>query len=297
MKWGRVLTAAVGIAAAVLLLSGCASGQQDAGTPTVKQSKKADKSSSKQSAKKAASQKSSSSKKASVKQPLWSPAKAAKLATFMKAWGKSMGQTYQAYDSAHPVDFYGEQVPNDFDKMPPAMGDQKLNYAFSTDGKANADYAIVAIYSDAATAEFADQHVYLFTLFHGQPKVLFTMQNQGNENNWLYFDVTKNAALTSGFAAIVSGKQPAKLAAVGPDSPRDAITQAEAANDNGVLSWEPIKDYKMAEALLIKKYGDLGWATAYGSANRSAPIYWTVTTADNSMSKMVYATGEITDYE
>ncbi len=189
-------------------------------------------------------------------------------------------------------------VPNDFAKMAPAMGEQKLNYSLSKDGKTSADYAIVAIYSDAATCGFGDQHVYLFTLYHGKPRVLFTMQNQGNEKNWLYFSPTKNKALIDGFAAIVAGRKPAlpKAPVVGQHSSRDAITQAEAANQSHPLAWEPIKDYKMAEALLIKKYGDRGWNTVYGSADRSAPIYWTVTTEDNSLSKIVYATGEVEDY-
>lgn len=164
--------------------------------------KKAQQSHASQTSRKAAA----ASKPAPVKQALWSPQQAALLATFMKAWGTSMAQTYEAYDAAHPVDFYGEMIPNDFAKMAPAMGEQKLNYTLSKDGKTSADYAIVAIYSDAATGGFGDQHVYLFTLYHGKPRVLFTMQNQGNEKNWLYFSPTKNKSLIAGFAAIVAGR-------------------------------------------------------------------------------------------
>jgi hypothetical protein len=35
--------------------------------------------------------------------------------------------------------------------------------------------------------------------------VLVTQQNQGNDNNWLYFSETQNQELRLGFAKIVQG--------------------------------------------------------------------------------------------
>lgn len=298
--WGIAVVAAVGL----LGLSGCQSKAAPANKPAtssaVSKSTAEKKSSVKPHAAVSSSAQSAKAASASsAKQATpWTSTKAAQLETFMQQWGQSMGQTYAAYDAAHPVDFYGEQEPNDFAKIPPAVGEEKINYTLSQDGKTTADYAVVAIYSDAATAGFGGQHLYLFTLYHGQPKVLVTMQNQGNEKNWLYFSVTQNADLAKGFADIAAGKSTvAPAAKVGPQSSREAITRAEEANGNMPLAWEPIKNYKQAEALLKAKVSAGKWVTGHGSAGISSPIYWSVTLEGSTLYKVVYATGEIKDFE
>lgn len=149
---------------------------------------------------------SASASSSSAQQTPWSPAKSSALASFMQSWGTTMKQQYQSYWQGNSVNFYGLAVPDDLASMPPAMGDHLIDVGLSTDGRSDHDYTVVAIYSDAATARYMDKHLYLFTLHAGQPVVLVTMQNQGNENNWLYFDASANADLQQGFAAIVNGK-------------------------------------------------------------------------------------------
>lgn len=302
MKTGTLWRVAVGTAVCLLFLGGCAGGSQHVSSSPAKHSAKKNKevSSRTEPAATQHSKAAESANKASSAKPktLWSPRQAAALAAFMKSWGQSRGSLFRAYDQAHPVNYYGGLIPTEFAKMPPAMNHQKLNYALSEDGKANADYAIVAIYSDAETAGFGGQHVYLFTLYHGQPKVLVTMQNQGNAENLLYFDVTIHTDLSQAFAAIVAGEKPQQPETVGPNSPREAITQAEAANGNAPLAWEPVQSATDAETLLKQKLGDRAWTTVYGSVSRSAPVYWTVTEGDAGLHSMiVYATGEYKDYE
>ncbi|RND53153.1 DUF4767 domain-containing protein [Lacticaseibacillus paracasei] len=148
-----------------------------------------------------------------TKQPLWSNAKSAKLATFMASWSKTMGQQYESYWQGHSVDMYGLKIPDELGQagtnqpgsMAMAVGDKAVTWALSTNGKSNAEYTIVAIYSDAAHEPYLGKHVYLFTLHNGQPEVLVTQQNQGNDNNWLYFSETQNQELRLGFAKIVQG--------------------------------------------------------------------------------------------
>ncbi|MCI1984950.1 MAG: DUF4767 domain-containing protein [Lactobacillus sp.] len=134
----------------------------------------------------------------------WNAAKASQLASFMASWGQSMGQQYKSYAPGNSVDFYGVQEPDDLTRMAPAVDEQKISIAWSNTGEMGTEYALVAVYSDAETAPYAGKHLYFFTLRHGQPVVLITMQNQGNENNWLYFKPTANTDLQNGFAKIVN---------------------------------------------------------------------------------------------
>lgn len=297
-RWGIAVGAAIGL----LGLSACQSrsasrtGNQ-AATSAVSKSASAPKAAVKSHAATSSQAKAASASSFSNATP-WSSTKADQLTAFMQQWGQSMGQTYAEYDEAHPVAFYGLQVPTELGHMPPAIGEQKINYSLSQDGQTTADYAVVAIYSDAATAGFGGQHLYLFALYHGQPKVLVTMQNQGNDNNWLYFSVTQNADLAKGFADIVAGKSTvAPVAKVGLQSSREAITRAEEANGNMPLAWEPIKNAQQAEALLKGKVSAGKWVTAHGSAGISSPIYWSVTLEGSTLYKVVYATGEIKDFK
>ncbi|WP_242617256.1 DUF4767 domain-containing protein, partial [Enterococcus faecium] len=61
------------------------------------------------------------------------------------------------------------------------------------------------VYSDAETEPYLKKHVYLFGFQQNQPKVLVTQQNQGNPDNYLYFNETANNELKNGFNQIVYG--------------------------------------------------------------------------------------------
>ncbi|MDG3060812.1 DUF4767 domain-containing protein [Lacticaseibacillus casei] len=200
-------------------LSGCGSQQktsQKTSTPS-----KTQVSSSKASASSASKQPSASSQKAakssqsvssSSEQPVWSSAKGQQLAAFISEWEKTMGQQYESYWQGNSADMYGLKIPDELSqpdgtngKMAMAVGDKAVTWALSANGQSNAEYTIVAIYSNAAHARYGGKYVYLFTLHNGQPEVLVTGQNQGNENNWIYFGETRNEALREGFAKIVKG--------------------------------------------------------------------------------------------
>ncbi|MDR1807635.1 MAG: DUF4767 domain-containing protein [Propionibacteriaceae bacterium] len=141
----------------------------------------------------------------------WTPAKADALRQFMATWGAQMGQAYKEYGPGNNVDLYGLQVPDQV--LDPSDWDFAVDYrtaaiAWSDDGRGDG-YRLVAVYSDAETQPYLEQHVYFFVLLDGQPQVLYTMQNQGiscedASRLCLTFSPSANADLQAGFAAIVT---------------------------------------------------------------------------------------------
>ena len=143
------------------------------------------------------------------KASLWNPEKDAKLNEFMMSWGPTMDQQYKQYDEKINVDLYGLTLPADIlsNSMTMAVGESPVSVEWSTNGEGTKDYQLVAVYSDAETQPYLAQHVYFFVLQKGQPKVLVTQQNQGNEKNYLYFNESQNQELNNGFNDIVNGKE------------------------------------------------------------------------------------------
>lgn len=147
-------------------------------------------------------------------QPLWNEQKAAQLAQFMSRWGETMGQTYESFTPEYSASFYGFLVPQEIitaESLQPAVNEQPANFVWSTDGQTpDAQYQIVATYSDVNGYSdspyngLMEQHVYLFVFQNGQPHVLMSMQNQGNEKNYFYLQETQNQALKQGFLTIVA---------------------------------------------------------------------------------------------
>ncbi len=126
----------------------------------------------------------------------------------MANWGAGMKQKYVSYTPSSPVDFYGIKAPADqlSGKYPVSVDDVNNEVAvkWSTTGQeAQNTYLIVACYSDATSARYADKHLYFFTIYNGKPVVLVTMQNQGNARNNLGFRETENVNLKNGFNKIV----------------------------------------------------------------------------------------------
>lgn len=127
----------------------------------------------------------------------------------MVTWGSWMNQKYYQYWQGNSVDLYGLRVPDD------VMGDYRIwdiaylgetiTLEWSHNGVNNpGEYALVAIYSDAATQPaYADKHVYLFTIKDGVPRVMITMQT-GWIDGRLHFYETENYDLRVGLAAIVN---------------------------------------------------------------------------------------------
>lgn len=138
---------------------------------------------------------------------LWNEDKAAQLRSFMDDWGAEMEQTYQAYSPGNNVDLYGLALPDGVlsgsDKWQAVIDDTPIDIAWSDTGESSAAYTLVAVYSDAETQDYLDKHVYFFTIHNGSPLVLVTSQNQGNENDYLYFTETENAKLKEGFKQII----------------------------------------------------------------------------------------------
>ncbi|WP_312542221.1 DUF4767 domain-containing protein [Enterococcus sp.] len=137
----------------------------------------------------------------------WNEAKAAQLRSFMEDWGAEMEQTYQAYSPGNNVDLYGLALPDGVlsgsDKWQAVIKDTPIDIAWSDTGESSAAYNLVAVYSDAETQDYLDKHVYFFTIHNGSPLVLVTSQNQGNDNDYLYFTETENAKLKEGFKQII----------------------------------------------------------------------------------------------
>lgn len=138
---------------------------------------------------------------------LWNETKASQLRSFMEDWGAEMEQTYQAYSPGNNVDLYGLALPDGVlsgsDKWQAVIDDTPIDIAWSDTGESSEAYNLVAVYSDAETQDYLDKHVYFFTIHNGSPLVLVTSQNQGNENDYLYFTETENAKLKEGFKQII----------------------------------------------------------------------------------------------
>lgn len=137
---------------------------------------------------------------------LWDASKSAELATFMQSWGQEMGQQYRSYDDHVQANYYGLQVPQDiFDgKWTTVINQTPVSVEWSENGEGQADFQIVAIYSDIDHATPAGGHLYFFGFQQKQPKVLITQQNQGNQNNYLYFKETANESLKNAFIQLAN---------------------------------------------------------------------------------------------
>ena len=145
-----------------------------------------------------------------IKQELWDTNKASQLETFVPQWGKTLGQEYKSYNPQNNVSLYGTPLPqaviNGNWKM--AINEAPVTVQWSEDGTGQADFNLVAVYSDVETGEYLGQHVYFFGFQNGQPKVYLTQQNQGNDKNYMYFNETQNQQLKQGFIDIVNGQTP-----------------------------------------------------------------------------------------
>lgn len=145
-----------------------------------------------------------------VKNTLWDSEKSTQLATFVPQWGKTLGQEYKSYNPQNNVSLYGTPLPSAVidGNWKMAINEAPVTVQWSEDGTGHADFNLVAVYSDVETGEYLGQHVYFFGFQNGQPKVYLTQQNQGNENNYLYFNETQNQQLKQGFIDIVNGQTP-----------------------------------------------------------------------------------------
>ncbi|ROX36514.1 DUF4767 domain-containing protein [Enterococcus faecium] len=184
-----------------------------------------------------------------VKNTLWDTNKASKLETFVTQWGKTLGQEYKSYNLQNNVSLYGTPLPqaviNGDWKM--AINEAPVTVQWSEDGTGHADFNLVAVYSDVETGEYLGQHVYFFGFQNGQPKVYLTQQNQGNENNYLYFNETQNQQLKQGFSDIVNGQTP--QTPVVEESTQQATTTEESIVSSDSPSAYSVDLYERAETI------------------------------------------------
>ncbi|RRK10752.1 DUF4767 domain-containing protein [Lactiplantibacillus garii] len=136
----------------------------------------------------------------------WDQKKSDQLATFMVTWGKTMKQSYDSYGPGNNTNFYGLKYPAELKKNNLVADDHDATFAWSPSGTGSADYEVVGIYSDSENTDNMSAHLYLFTIHDGSPVVLITQQNQGNEENKVYFKTTANSDLRDGFSKIVAGQ-------------------------------------------------------------------------------------------
>jgi uncharacterized protein YceK len=141
-----------------------------------------------------------------VKTTLWSTTKSAELASFMSSWGQEMGQQYQSYDNQSQVDYYGLQVPKSIldGEWTMVIDQTPVSVEWTDNGEGEADFQLVAVYSDINDVASTAGHLYFFGFQQEQPKVFITQQNQGNPNNYLYFKETENSELKNGFSKIAN---------------------------------------------------------------------------------------------
>ncbi|EOW2684931.1 DUF4767 domain-containing protein [Enterococcus faecium] len=184
-----------------------------------------------------------------IKQELWDTNKASQLETFVPQWGKTLGQEYKSYNPQNNVSLYGTPLPqaviNGNWKM--AINEAPVTVQWSEDGTGQADFNLVAVYSDVETGEYLGQHVYFFGFQNGQPKVYLTQQNQGNDKNYMYFNETQNQQLKQGFIDIVNGQTP--QTPVVEESTQQATTTEESIVSSDSPSAYSVDLYERAETI------------------------------------------------
>ncbi|EPN3640002.1 DUF4767 domain-containing protein [Enterococcus faecium] len=184
-----------------------------------------------------------------VKNTLWDTNKASQLETFVTQWGKTLGQEYKSYNLQNNVSLYGTLLPqaviNGNWKM--AINEAPVTVQWSEDGTSQADFNLVAVYSDVETGEYLGQHVYFFGFQNGQPKVYLTQQNQGNDKNYMYFNETQNQQLKQGFIDIVNGQTP--QTPVVEESTQQATTTEESIVSSDSPSAYSVDLYERAETI------------------------------------------------
>ena len=145
----------------------------------------------------------------SIKNALWNKEKSNKLYQYVKEWEKTLNQNYKEYTIDNKVNYYGLQLPGDTEKIGQARlvleGDKLVSMKWSPEGNQKDVYNIVAVYSDIENVVGPASHLYYFTILNGEPIVLVTEQNQGNDKKYLYFKRTANVYLQEGFEKIVKG--------------------------------------------------------------------------------------------
>ncbi|MGT2771312.1 DUF4767 domain-containing protein [Streptococcus marimammalium] len=139
---------------------------------------------------------------------LWTAGKAQALQSFISEWQLEMNQVYTSYTPDNPLNYYGYLTPKissvESDSMTPVLNDSPINVEWSDTGDKPDIYNLVAVYSDYEQSYPNVKHLYYFVIKDRQAMVLHTNQNQGNDNNWLYFTETENLDLKNGFKTIVA---------------------------------------------------------------------------------------------
>lgn len=145
-----------------------------------------------------------------VEEELWNKEKDEKLEIFMQKWGKEMNQKYKKYTADSNLDYYGIELPKvimgDSKEFEPTIGEIPITLKWSTTGKIEAGYSLLAVYSDVETNFEMSKHVYLFTLKSGIPKVLVTQASQTGPKKELVFHETVNKRLKDGYSNIIDSK-------------------------------------------------------------------------------------------
>ena len=145
--------------------------------------------------------------KKSTNNALWNKEKSNKLYQYVKEWEKTLNQNYKEYTIDNKVNYYGLHLPGDTEKVGKSRlvleGDKLINMKWSPEGNQKDVYNIVAVYSDIENVVGPASHLYYFTILNGEPIVLVTEQNQGNDKAYLYFKRTANVYLQEGFEKIV----------------------------------------------------------------------------------------------
>ena len=147
--------------------------------------------------------------KKSTSNTLWNKEKSNKLYQYVKEWEKTLNQNYKEYTIDNKVNYYGLHLPGDTEKVGQSRlvleGDKLVSMKWSPEGNQKDVYNVVAVYSDIENVVGPASHLYYFTIFNGEPIVLVTEQNQGNDKKYLYFKRTANVYLQEGFEKIVKG--------------------------------------------------------------------------------------------
>lgn len=208
----------------------------------------------------------------------WNSDKTDQLIDLMKNWGNEMGQQYDlAYPNGEEINYYGYHYPNDVSKDNFGVDGEKVDMVLTSDNIDEDTYQIVAIFSDINTSKYPGAHLYFFTLKDGKPVVLVTSQNQGNDENLLYFKKSENKDLVANYESIVLGNGHHFSPSTPTEKPKHK--QSRISNDDKIAITNEFYVWATNQA----KKGDMAITTLYFNHGAAGRGDWYADTPDGKM--------------
>ncbi|WP_309295931.1 DUF4767 domain-containing protein [Limosilactobacillus caecicola] len=211
---------------------------------------------------------------------LWNQSKDQQLLSFMNQWAPTMGQSYTKYDGKHDLATKaGMHYPSDLSKT--TVNGSNSSIGWSSNGKGQYDYNVVALYNYDRPGNAATHITYAFAFHNDQPVALVEQSTNGTPD-WTQ---TKNTDVESNFEKIATGKEAIK-----------SNKNSSASNQHDSSS-PKISNAQDAVAYLKQQRGNGNYIIQHGTFRMSDNPYATITDTDSGTTYYVYANGTIKEQE